>query len=125
MKLSVLVNSTEALKILNESRSLSGATAYKIAKNVKKIEEELKSYQEGKNVIINKYCSKDDKGENIILNGNYDIPNETMDAFNNDLLDLLDTESDIEIRLLSVSEVENASLSPAHFALLDFLIDAE
>jgi hypothetical protein len=88
---------------------------------------------------INKRYARLDAGEPIIVNGNYDIPEESMKAYNDEQLELRKThaaifedlkkfdaeEVELEVHMLNMSKVENLELPAGSFDLIQPLINLE
>ena len=66
MKLLEIINSQSTLAELNNCKGLSSVTAYRIAKNIKVIDEELKVYNDQRVKLLEELANKDEEGKPII-----------------------------------------------------------
>lgn len=122
LKNEVLVNSVQVLRKLNNAE-LPVRVSYKLAKNIKSIEKELNIYEEEKQKFINKYCEKDDEGNNKI-NEDGTIKIIDTEKWNKDIKELLDIEAEINIEKINIDELAKSDLklTPAELALIDYMI---
>lgn len=134
VKLKVLVNLCNrpnenipsVLEILGSTKGLSSVTAYRISKNIKVITEEEKTYQDTRIKLCKEYAEKDDKGEPIVIDDKkYDISAENLKKFNKELNNLLEEEIDIEIKKLSLHEIDRVGLSAFELNSIEFMLNLE
>lgn len=104
-------------------KQLPVKVSYSIAKNISKIESELKIYNKQKDKLIEKYAEKDDKGEFIAENGGIKLKEGTKKDWDKDLKELLDIENEIEIRKFKFDEIANIQISPAELQAIDYMIE--
>ncbi len=100
--------------------------SYSIAKNVAKIESELKVYNNEREKLIDKYCVKDEEGKNIIdENNQLKISDEHLDNWNKDINELLDIEVDIDIHKFNVNDLlnSNCEMTASELMLIDYMIE--
>lgn len=121
-------------KIVNDA-SLLGSLVHKqlpikisfaISKNIAQIEKELEIYNKERQKLLDKYCVKNKKGENLVdENNQLEIAKEHIDNWNRDLNELLDIEIDINIHKFSESDLLNSSceMTAAEIMLIDFMIE--
>jgi len=80
------------------NKQLPIKVSYAIAKNVSKIEKELEIYSKEKQKLVDKYCIKDENGNNKIdENNQLKIADENLDDWNKSINELLDIEIEIDI----------------------------
>ena len=122
IKNEALVNSVQVLRKLNNAE-LPVRVSYKLAKNIKSIEKELNIYEEEKQKFINKYCEKDDEGNNKI-NEDGTIKIIDTEKWNKDIKELLDIEAEINIEKINIDELAKSDLklTPAELTLIDYMI---
>lgn len=113
------------LEILGSTKGLSSVTAYRISKNIKAITEEEKTYQDTRIKMCKEYANKDEKGEPILKDNKYDIPDDKLKEFDDELKKLLDEEVDIEIKKLSLEEIDKVGLSAFDLSNIEFMLDLE
>lgn len=126
MKLSneKILNTINVLGNLNNTQ-LPIKLAYAISKNINKIDIELKTYNDEKVKLINKYAEKDKEGKVISdEHGHIIIEEKHKEDWNNDILDLLSIENEIDIHKIQLDDLLNANynISPAELSMIDFMI---
>ena len=122
IKNEVLLDSVQVLRKLNNAE-LPVRVSYKLAKNIKSIDKELKIYEEEKQKLINKYCEKDDEGKNKI-NEDGTIKILDTEKWNKDIKELLDIEAEINIEKINIDELAKSDLklTPSELTLIDYMI---
>lgn len=129
LTLKTLLGATQALADLANTRGLPSIVAYRIARNVKAIDKELEIYNEQRKKLLEEKANKDENGEPIMKdgpNGNYyDIPNDLMEQFNKELDGLQKETVDIDIKKVTIQEIDNAQLSAFQLNALEYMIDFE
>jgi sulfur relay (sulfurtransferase) DsrC/TusE family protein len=118
-------------RILNDSTRLSQLSqkelpvkvSYAIAKNMVKLEVELKTYNSEREKLIEKYSQKDENGKTVIgENNQIKLQEDHLEDWKKDIKELLDIESDIDIHKFSVDTLEGFSMTPAEIMLIDYMI---
>lgn len=120
LKNSEILASEGALsKLLNTP--LPAKQAYNIKKTMKSIQEKLKDILEARNEIIKKYgVEKED--------GSVEIPAEDVEAkkkFIEEYQQIIDLEEEVDVRQLSIDELDNIELTANEIETIDFLIIVE
>lgn len=121
-------------KIVNDANFLGTLTnkqlpikvSYAIAKNVSKIEKELDLYNKERQKLVDKYCIKDEKGNNKIdENNQLKIADENLDDWNKSINELLDIEIEIDIHKFNINDLLNSNLdmTPSEIMLIDYMIE--
>ena len=120
MKAIEIINVYEALTKMAE-KEMDLKTACIIAENIKTLSIYKEKSEEKRDKIILEYAEKDDDGNPIITeNNNVKISN--MPECNGKIVELLNTDLDVEIKKIPKSSLENLSLSPKDILpLLDYL----
>lgn len=127
MKLSneKILNTINVLGNLNNTQ-LNIKLAYAISKNINKIDIELKTYNDEKAKLINKYAEKDKEG-NVISDehGHIIIEEKHKEDWNNYISELLSIENEIDIHKIQLDDLLNANynISPAELSMIDFMIE--
>ncbi|WP_238884536.1 DUF1617 family protein [Clostridium sp. YIM B02551] len=118
-----IVNDAAKLKEIAQ-KQLQIKASYAIAKNISKIESELKIYNKEREKLIDKYAEKDEKG-NIISyeNGNVKFKDDCIDLWNRDINELLAIENEIEIHKFSISLLDNCHISASELIAIDYMIE--
>lgn len=130
MKLIELLNAQNALGTLNNTRGLSAVTAYRVAKNIKVINNELKTYEEQRMKLVKELADKDNDGNALTkINDNgdteYVLSNKNKIKLAGQLNSIMDEESNIEIKKLKLEDLDVAGLAPIELNALDFMIELE
>lgn len=120
-----MVNDAGLLGALSH-KALPVKVSYAIAKNISKIENELKVYNEERQKLLNKYAEKNEKDE-IIMNedNSLKIAKEHIDDWNKDIKELLDIKVEIDIHKFKFDDLVNSNceLTPADLMVLDYMIE--
>lgn len=127
MKITIrnILNDTNSLAVISQ-KQLPIKVSYAIAKNIKKLESELKIYNEERQKLIDQYCIKDNEGNNVIdENNNLKIADEHLDAWNKEINELMDIEVDIDIHKFNLDSLMNGSydMTPAELMIIEYMIE--
>ena len=127
MKLSneTIVNSADALSKLS-LMELPVKVSYAIAKNINKIEKELKVYNAERQKLIQKYAVKDTDGKpKIDENGTMNIQEGLLEDWNKDTKELSAIENEIDIHLIKLDDLFNCScnISASILAAVEYMIE--
>lgn len=125
IKLGDIEKSLDALKILYQSKGLDSLTAYKIMRNVKKIDEEVSILENEKTRLFNIYCQKDGNGTPIIENGKITIVGENVEMFQREIEKIYNEEVDVTIKKITLDSISKAGLSPLQIASIEFMLEEE
>ncbi|WP_143314983.1 hypothetical protein [Clostridium sp. HBUAS56017] len=121
IKNEVLVNSVQVLRKLNNAE-LPVRVSFKVAKNIKEIEKELKIYEEEKSKLIDKYGEKDKEGK-IKTSENGTVNIFDVENWNRDIKELLSIEIDLNIEKIDISELSSdLKITPGELGLIEYLI---
>ncbi len=109
-----LVNSKDALLTLGREK-LPGKLAYTLARNMKRISDELDAYDEARvKMIKEKYGAEGEAGI-------WTVKPENTAAFNEELNQLLDTQVEIDIRRILFEDLP-AEMTPLTLMALEYMI---
>ncbi len=120
-----IVNDANFLGTLN-NKQLPIKVSYAISKNISKLESELKIYNKERQKLIDKYCIKNEEGENLIdENNQLKIADKHLDTWSKELNELLDIEIEIDIHRFKLDDLThgNYEMSPAEISLIDYMIE--
>ena len=118
-----IVEETQIISKVSQ-KELPVKVSYAIAKNIGKIQSELKVYNAQKEKLIEKYAEKDEQGKVKVSEQNQlTIIPENIDSWNKDLNELLDIENEIDIHKFSFSLLEGYNISPAELMAIDYMIE--
>ena len=100
--------------------------SYAISKNISKIEKELEIYNKERQKLVDKYCIKDENGNNKIdENNQLKIADENLDDWNKSINELLDIEIEIDIHKFKEGDLlnSNCDMSPSELMLIDYMVE--
>lgn len=116
IKLSQLVSSAESLGRLG-GQPLPARQAFLLGKTLKAVNSELESYNATRLETCKRFGTEDKK------KGQFEIPEENLEAFNKEFQDLLNTEVELNVDKLKLADLGNANLSGSDVVVLDWLIE--
>ncbi|WP_326514151.1 hypothetical protein [Clostridium intestinale] len=110
------INSLARLSLME----LPVKVSYAIAKNINKINKEIKVFNSERQKLIQKYSIKDKDGKPKI-NEDYtiSIQEDLLEEWNMELNELLEIENDIDIHLIKEDDLINASCNISPSILID------
>lgn len=100
--------------------------SYALAKNFSKIEKELEIYDTERQKLVDKYCVKDENGENKIdKDNNLSLDEKYSDDWNKDLNELLDIEIEIDIHKFNINDLLNSGceMTASELMIIDYMIE--
>lgn len=107
-----LFDSSTALQKI-ATQPFSGGNAFKIARLLKAVDEEMKTVEETRRKIVTTYCEKDDNGEpKVDENGQVHIANDVLEKCNEELNSLFSTSVELNVNKISIDALETVELSP-------------
>ena len=106
----------------NMSEKATGRLGYAIARNLRKLSEELVEYQALKDKAINKYGEVGDDG---VARIRIDPDSEAFKSFTEDMKEYMDIEHDVQVFTVSEDEVINSPLNAKEMLSIDFMIIKE
>ena len=110
------------MALSNMSEKATGRLGYAIARNLRKLSEELVEYQTLKDKAINKYG---EVGEDGVARIKVDPTSEVFQSFTEDMKEYVDIEHDVQIFTVSEDEVVNSTLNAKEMLAIDFMITKE
>lgn len=123
MKLLQLINAENALGTLGNAKGLSSVTAYRISKNIKNILDEIKTYNETRTKMCTEYADKDKDGKPVIKDNRYCMSKENEVKLNEELGKLLDETVDINIKKVTLEDIDKVGLSPLELDSIEFMLE--
>lgn len=123
VKIADLLNSTETLQKLAQ-KDFKAKLAWSISRLLKAAEAEIQNFNDTRMNLIKKYGEKDTDGELITdENGNCKILPESVEDFNKELNELINTEIEINANKIDIELLENIDFTPSEMAILDPFIE--
>lgn len=123
LTLNELLNSHDALTVLGNARGISSKIAYRIAKNIKPISQEIEIYHETRIKLLEEHSNKDDEGKPIIKGNEYDIMDGHREIVEKEINELKNEEVEIDIKKVTLDDIDVAKLSPLQIQSLEYMID--
>ncbi len=119
-----IVNDANVLGVISQ-KNLPIKVSYAIAKNIAKIEAEIKVYNKERQKLIEKYSVKNEEGKPLIEDNSVKIAPENVEDWNRDIKELLAIENEIDIHKFHIDELLNSKcdMSPAELMLIDYMIE--
>lgn len=123
MKLSNEKILADIAKLMEISKKVLPIKAsYAIAKNMKKIEDELEIYYKEREKLIDKYAEKDENG-NVKIDETGFIVFRDKESWDREIKELLAIENDIKIHKFPIDVLEGYNMSPAELMLIEYMIE--
>ncbi|GAA0104258.1 DUF1617 family protein [Paraclostridium sordellii] len=119
-------------KIVNDSmilmeisrKELPIKVSYALAKNISKIEKELEIYNSERQKLLDKYCVKDENGENKVdENNQLKIQEEYLKDWEQDIKELQNIELEIDIHKFKIDELNGYNMAPSELMAIDYMIE--
>lgn len=117
-----LINSINILQRIS-SEPLKAKTAYVVAKLIKAADAEMTNFNEIRFNLIDKYGEKDENGEFKTEGNNVILKKETVDDFNKELRELLNTSLTFNVNKLNLDDLESINFTPAEMIQLEPFIE--
>lgn len=117
-----LINSINILQRIS-SEPLKAKTAYVVAKLIKAADAEMTNFNEIRFNLIDKYGEKDENGEFKTDGNNVILKKETVDDFNKELRELLNTSITFNVNKLNLDDLESINFTPAEMIQLEPFIE--
>ena len=106
-----LINDIGVLRDISQ-KQLPVKISYAIAKNIAKVDAELKIYNKERQKLINKYSEKGKDGKpKINKNNQYNIKKECMEDWNRDVQELLSISVELDVFTFSVDLLDGFNIS--------------
>lgn len=104
-------------------KQLPVKVSYAIAKNISKIEKELKIYEKERLKLLEKYAVKDKDGKVVIEKNKIKIDENKRDSWEKEINELLEIEVDINMHKFKLEYLDNLNMSAEELVLLDYMIE--
>jgi len=119
-----IVNDANVLGAISQ-KNLPIKVSYAIAKNIAKIEAEIKIYNKERQKLIEKYSVKDEEGKPLIEDNSVKIAQENVEDWNRDIKELLAIENEVDIHKIQLHTLinSNCDFTPAELMLIDYMIE--
>lgn len=105
-------------------KQLPVKVSYAIAKNISKIESELKIYNAEREKLIEQYSEKDIDGKiKADEKGQVIFEKEKIAEWDKDIKELLEIENEVEIHIFNIMLLDGYSMTPSELMLIDYMIE--
>lgn len=124
VKLNDIINAQMSIqKLLNTD--MPGKLAYSIARNVRKLEIETKSFDDARQKLFEKYGEEVEETNEKTkkVNKFKRIKQENVEQFQKEVGEILEKEVDVDIWKVKVADLEKINLAPNALIPLSFLIE--
>jgi vacuolar-type H+-ATPase subunit I/STV1 len=124
VKLNEVINSTSSFQKLSTT-DMPGKLAYTVARNIRKLEIEIKSFDDARNTLFAKY-GEDVEEKNIKteeVKKFKRIKKENIEQFQKEVNEILEKEVDVDIWKIKVVELEKVNLPPTLLLNVNFMIE--
>lgn len=120
-----ILDSMEALNKLNNAHGMSSVVAFRIGKNIKAIEGEVKVFDDVRTKLLEESANKDENGKPIIDKdtNQYDVPADKLETLEKEIKKLQNEEVKVDIKKLSLDDVEKADLSPRELMSIEYMLE--
>ena len=120
-----ILDSMEALNKLNNAHGMSSVVAFRIGKNIKAIEGEVKVFDDVRTKLLEEFANKDENGKPIIDKdtNQYNVPADKLEALKKEIKKLQNEEVKVDIKKLSLDDVEKADLSPRELMSIEYMLE--
>lgn len=106
------------------TRRLPVKVSYAIAKNIGKVDRELKHYYKERQKLIEEYCLKEDNGDlKIDKDQNYCIDPKLKADWEKDIKELQEIEVEIDIHKFKFDLLNGYEMTPGELMCIDFMIE--
>jgi len=99
------------------SEKTTGKLGYAIARNLRKLSEELVEYQKLKDKAIIKHGTKNENGSSVI-----EVGSEAFEKYVNEMKEYMSISHDVDIFFVTENEVINSDLNGKEMLAIDFMI---
>ena len=118
MKLTNIQMDNHLQNLKSISGKVTGKLAYAVARNMRKISEELVEYQSLKDKAIYKHGEKNEDGSATIKSGS-----EGYAKFMEEMKEIMDISHDIDIQTITENDLCSSSLNADEILRIDFMIE--
>lgn len=117
---------TQAIPVFQEIITIPfpARQAYILSRLTKKLDEEMNNYSEFRQKVVMKFAEMEN-GRPVIENGNYKIRQGEQESFQQEMIDLLNTEIKIDAQKIPISWIENTTLTPQQVNYLEPFLEID
>ena len=118
-----IIESQEAMRNLLD-KQLKGRTAFQVARLIKKLENEISSYNDTRVKLIERYAMKNDDGSFVINDKNeYQFTQENMNGFVQEMNKILAENIEIDVNPIKLEELDNINFTVMEMTMLEPFIE--
>ena len=116
MKLSELINSTDALGRLM-TQPMKAKASFRLAKAIKQVQPHIEAFDETRNKLVEQHGKKNGEGFTI------DPESKKWKKYVNELSGVLKEEMELKVKKVTLASISQAEMTAADALTLDWLID--
>ena len=98
--------------------SLPAKVSYNIMRNMKKIEHEIKPFEESRLQLVHKYGKETEDGK-------FSVSEENLPEFYKDVASLLEEDIEVDIRPIKIDQIQDIKLTANEIQFIDFIFEKE
>lgn len=125
LTLETIVKANGPLEQLASTRGMKSIVAYRISKNYNAVKKEAEQYDITRIKLLEEHAKKDKEGKPVIKDNIYVIDDEQMEIVDKELNELKKETIDIDIKKVTLEDIENAGLAPIELEFIEFMIEIE
>lgn len=120
-----ILDSMETLNKLNNAHGMSSVIAFRIGKNIKAFENEVKVFDDVRKKLLEEAANKDENGKPIIDKdtNQYDVPADKLEDLVKEIEKLQNEEVKVDIKKVSLEDIEKADLSPRELMSIEYMLE--
>ena len=124
VKLIDLLNSAGVLQRLT-TIDFKAKTSWQLYKLISAAEKEIGTFQDTRMKVVQKYAEKDENGEPIVNENEYKIAEGQMDAFTNEINELLMSEVELNVSPIPLEDLDAADFKPTEMVIMEPFLKVE
>lgn len=118
MKLNNQTMEMYLMALRNISDKVTGRFAYAVARNMRKLSDNLVEYMAIRDRFIREYGEKTENGDSRIMRGS-----EAFDKFSESMAEYVNIEHEIQLMTINQEDVLNSSLNANEIMTIDFMME--
>ena len=124
VKLIDLLNSASVLQRLT-TIDFKAKTSWQLYKLISAAEKEIGTFQDTRMKVVQKYAEKDENGEMIVNENEYKIADGQIEAFTNEINELLMSEVELNVSPIPLEDLDAADFKPTEMVIMEPFLKVE
>ena len=126
LKIFKIIEASQLLEKLAFNTNIKGKYSFKLLKNLENLLKEIERFEKLREPLIKEYCDKDDKGNPIIKNDNYQFSDKEKEKKLVDKLnEILNSTTEVNIEMIDSEAFDDVDISIAQLSQIYFMIKQE